>query len=207
MAVATPSPSISDTPWASEKAKGPSVMWCITRPSCGSFRIQISKKQLKISYVVGSLLQPQQSEKDRSLCAQQLLLAPSINRCPASLQTSLVLREVESFSRRTSAQPASAAWWRWWKAGKDEFLGDPGFTTAGQVMQGRMCTCVPHSPTMVSHHWGITGNISQKQLEGSERDPNLVLPLHGVGVEETTWVTPSTEKAAGTWGYGQVVPS
>lgn len=120
-------------PEPQRKAKGPSVVWCITRPSYGSSRIRISKKQLKISYVAGSLLQPQQSEKGRSLCVQQLLLATSINKYPASLQTSLVLHKVESFSRRTSGQPASAVWGRWWEAGKEELLGDAGFTTARQI--------------------------------------------------------------------------
>lgn len=71
---------------------------------------------------------------------------------------------------------------------------------------GRMCMCVPHSPAMASHHWGITGNPTRKQLKGGERDPSLLLPLHGVSVQDTMWVTASTERATGTWGDEQVVP-
>lgn len=112
--------------------------------------MQISKKQLKISYVVGSSLQPQQSAD--GLCAQQLLLATSMDSYPASLQASPVLHKVESLSRRTSEQLAAAAQGRWWEAGKEELLGDAGFTTAQQIGQGRMCMCVPHSSAMVSQH-------------------------------------------------------
>lgn len=163
-AVAAPSPWVAHIPWATEKAKCPAVMWCITKSWYGSSRMQISKKQLKISYMVGSSLQPQQSED--GLWAQQLLLATSMDSYPASLQASPVLHKVESLSRRTSEQLAAQG--RWWEAGKEELLGDAGFMTAQQIGQGRMCMCVPHSTAMVSHHWGITGNLTWKQLEGWE---------------------------------------
>lgn len=126
--------------------------------------MQISKKQLIVSYVLGPLLQRQQFEK--GWCAQQLLSSTSINRDLASLQTSLVLYKMESFIKRTSEQLVSAAWGRWWEEGKEELLGDPGFTTAQQIRQGRMCMCSTHSPTVVAPHWGITWNLPWQQIKG-----------------------------------------
>lgn len=140
MAVAAPSPSVTEIPWATEKAECPSVMWCMTRHSYSSARMQISKKQLKFSYMFCSSLQPEQFEK--GLCAQQLLLATSTHRYPASLQEPLVLHKAGRFRRRSS-ELASAAQGRWWKAGKEELLGDPGSMTEEQIRREDVHVCPP----------------------------------------------------------------
>lgn len=154
MAVAAPSASVTEIHWATEKAECPSLMWCITRHSYDISRMQISKKHLKFSYIFCSSLQPQQFEK--GLCAQQLLLATSIHRYPASLQASLVLHKEGSFSRRTSEQLASAAQAGWWKAGKEGLLGGPGSMKSRSDRRG--CACV----SLEARLWYPIKKISQE---------------------------------------------